>query len=212
MRLRTPEAENRSAIGVMQGAMDAKVSTGRRPEGDVPQAARGMMLRAWDVAFLVLVLASLAGIVWLGIGSYRAAHDLERLKRNAEHFADRLAAIGAIRVGPVDPEACSRKSESVSAATWGECFVAIRRTPDIAVIANHFVPSNPSFARSCSTEDPEVRGAIVVEKGNEWFSAGSAGTSYGPLGDAEAIDKEMLLRVRVCGRWGEPVTVREVRF
>lgn len=186
--------------------------TGRRPEGDVPRATRGMALRAWDVAFLLLVLASLGGIVWLGIGSYRAAHDLERLKRNAEHFADRLAAIGAIRVGAVDPAACARTSLAAGARTWGECFAAIRGSPDVAAIANHFVPSNPSFARSCSTDDPEARGAIVVEKGTEWLSAGSTGTSYAQLGDTDAIDREILLRVRVCGRWGEPVTVREVRF
>lgn len=192
--------------------MEADAPTGRRPEGDVPRATRGMILRAWDVAFLLLVLASLAGIVWLGIGSYRAAHELERLKRNAEHFADRLAAIGANRGVPVDPEACMRTSQATGTRTWGECFAAIRGSPDIAAIANHFVPSNPSFARSCSTDDPEVRGAIVVEKGTEWFSAGSTGTSYAQLGDMEAIDREILLRVRVCGRWGEPVTVREVRF
>ena len=196
----------------MRGVVEAEVPANRRLDDDAPRGARGLALRAWDTAFLVGVLASLAGIVWLGIGSYRAAHDLERLKRNAEHLADRLTAIGAMRSGSVDPKACARKSDAATVATWGECFAAIRGTPDIAAIANHFAPASPSFARSCSTEDAQVRGAIVVEKGNEWFSAGSMGTSYAQFGDDDAIDREILLRVRVCGRWGEPVTVREVRF
>jgi hypothetical protein len=189
-------------------------SPARRDEGGAPRGAGavGVALRAWDTAFLGLILVVLACVGFLGFGSYRSAHDLEKLKRNAEQVAGRLAAVGATRAGAADPGACARKGRAEGGAAWGECFAAIREAPDVAAIANVLVPSNPPFARACSTADPAARGAIVFEKGAEWFSAGSTGTTYGPLGEADEIDREVLLRVRVCGRWGEPITVRDVRF
>lgn len=184
------------------------------PGEQVPQSrARGVALRAWDVAFLLVACGAMVAIAALGVGSYRAAHDLERLKRNAEHVAGRLEAIAAARpAGLADPPACARQPRAPDAAGWGACLAAIRGAPDIAAISNGFAPGNAAFGKACSTDDPAARGTIVFEKGTEWFSAGSTGTSFAPIAEDEAIDREVVLRVRVCGRWGEPVSVREVRF
>jgi hypothetical protein len=182
-------------------------------EAVASQRARGIAIRSWDVAFLVLAVATLAGIAALGVGSYRAAHDLEQLKRNAEHVVARLEAIAATRgTAAADPAACARHAPGATPAGWSACLSAIRSEPDIAAFANGFVAGNQAFGKACSTEDPAARGTIVFEKGTEWFSAGTTGTSFAPVADEEAIDRELVLRVRVCGRWGEPVTVREVRF
>ncbi|MFM8989362.1 MAG: hypothetical protein ACKOUS_06885 [Alphaproteobacteria bacterium] len=174
--------------------------------------AAKLSLRPWDVAFIAVVASMLVGIAILGVASYRAAHDLEKLKRGAELVASRLATLGAARAAGSEQGACARLPRGSGGGNWGECFAVLRQAPDISAIANVFVPDNPVFAKACSTDEPGARGTIVVEKGTEWFSAGTSGTTYAPLADGEELDKEIPLRVRVCGRWGEPVTVREARF
>ncbi len=187
----------------MAGEAEASASTG----------ARGISLRPWDFAFLAITLATLVSIAALGVGSYRSAHDLELVKRHAESVAGRLEAIASGRAGAsADPPACARQVANNASGGWAACLSAIRSAPDISALKNGLVPSNQPFGKACSTEDPATRGTIVLERGTEWFSAGTTGTSFAPAGDDDPIDREVVLRVRVCDRWGAPVTVREVKF
>jgi hypothetical protein len=172
-----------------------------------------LKLRKSDWSFVTLVGMVECLIFVLAINSYFVAHELELLKHDAEAVAAQIEAIGKERADGASRIAnCSRSGGAGEASSWSACWGSITALNQIAALKNPFNAENETFAASCDQADPKTVGTIVVEKGLEWFSAGTTGTYYSPFTGDEAIEKELPIRVKACGRWSESYTVREIKF
>jgi len=178
--------------------------------GSAPQSSRGRDYGAW--IFVATVIFSLIGIAVLARNIFAAAQHLETAKRNAETVARDLAEIGAKRkAGQSEIAECELREENAGKLTWGPCWEAIQKRPEIAKLVNAMEAGNPVFGVSCDGTD-EAIGRIVIDKGTPWFSAGNTGTTFAPSDSEDSIVTETPLRIQVCNRWGEPVKVQEIKF
>jgi hypothetical protein len=165
---------------------------------------------AW--IFVATVIFSLIGIAVLARNIFAAAHHLETAKRNAETVARGLADIGLKRKASQSGVAeCELREENGGKLTWGPCWEAIQKRPEIAELVNAMEAGNPVFGASCDGTD-EAIGRIAIDKGTPWFSAGNTGTTFAPSDSEDSIATETPLRIQVCNRWGEPVKVQEIKF
>ena len=162
--------------------------------------------------FMITVIASLIAIVLLARNIVAAAHHLETAKRNAEIVAKTLADVGAKRKGgQPDVAECQLRAQDNGKLTWGPCWDAITKLPEIARLTNALQPENDVFGPPCDGSDESI-GRIALEKGTPWFSAGNTGVTYAPSDSEDSIVSETPLRVQVCNRRGEAVKVQEIKF
>jgi hypothetical protein len=176
----------------------APPSSGRRDYG------------AW--IFVATVIFSLIGIAVLARNIFAAAHHLETAKRSAETVARDLAEMGVKRKASQSGVAeCELREENAGKLTWGPCWEAIQKRPEIAGLVNAMEAGNPVFGPSCDGSE-EAIGRITIDKGTPWFSAGNTGTTFAPSDSEDSIVTETPLRIQVCNRWGEPVKVQELKF
>jgi len=178
--------------------------------GSAPQSSRGRDYGAW--IFVATVIFSLIGIAVLARNIFAAAQHLETAKRNAETVARDLAEIGAKRkTSQSDVAECELREENAGKLTWGPCWEAIQKRPEIAKLVNAMEAGNPVFGVSCDGTD-EAIGRVIIDKGTPWFSAGNTGTTFAPSDSEDSIVTETPFRIQVCNRWGEPVKVQEIKF
>ena len=162
--------------------------------------------------FMITVIASLIAIALLARNIFAAAHHLETAKRNAETVAKTLVDVGAKRkAGQPEVAECHLRAEDNGKLTWGPCWDAISKLPEIAKLTNALQPENDVFGPPCDGSDESI-GRIALEKGTPWFSAGNTGVTYAPSDSEDSIVSETPLRVQVCNRWGEAVKVQEIKF
>ena len=170
-------------------------------------------LKASDWSFVIVTVSLLGLIGFLGSKSYVAAHELEALKKSGEAVVHQLEATAKERAeGAADLGGCSRNDVSGQPATWAECLNRMKTAPALQALRNPFVSSNNVFGTTCDRGDPLTKGQIVFEKGTEWFSAGSSGITFSAIDDSEPIGKPLTVRIKVCGRWSESYTVRDIKF
>jgi len=175
-----------------------------------PAAQRGPDYGAW--IFMITVVVCLIAIAFLARNIFAAAHNLETAKRHAEAVAKTLADVGAKRkAGQPEVAECHLRPEDAGKLTWGPCWEAIAKLPEIAKLTNPLQPENQVFGPPCDGSDESI-GRISIEKGAPWFSAGNTGVTYAPSDSEDSIVTETPLRVQVCNRWGEAVKVQEIKF
>jgi len=175
-----------------------------------PALRSGRDYGAW--IFMITVAVSLIAIALLARNIFAAAHNLETAKRHAEAVAKTLADVGAKRkAGKPEIMACHLRPEDEGKLTWGPCWDAITKLPEIARLTNALQPENDVFGPPCDGSDGSI-GRIALEKGTPWFSAGNTGVTYAPSDGEDSIVSETPLRVQVCNRWGEAVKVQEIKF
>jgi len=175
-----------------------------------PAAHRGPDYGA--MIFMTTVVVCLIAIAMLARNIFAAAHHLETAKRNAETVAKTLADVGAKRkAGQPEVVECHLRPEDAGKLTWGPCWEAITKLPEIAKLTNALQPENAVFGPPCDGSDDSI-GRITLEKGTGWFSAGNTGVTYAPSDSEDSIVTETPLRVQVCNRWGEAVKVQEIKF
>jgi len=175
-----------------------------------PQSQR--MLDGGAMVFLATVVISLISIAFLALNIFAAAHHLELAKRNAETVAKVLADVGVKRkVGQPEVGECHLRAEDAGKLTWGPCWDAIAKLPEIAKLTNPLQHENDVFGPPCDGSEESI-GRITLEKGAPWFSAGTTGVTYAASDSEDSIVTETPLRVQVCNRWGEAVKVQEIKF
>ena len=161
---------------------------------------------------MTTVVVCLIAIALLARNIFAAAHNLETAKRHAETVAKTLADVGAKRkAGQPEVVECHLRPEDAGKLTWGPCWEAITKLPEIAKLTNALQPENAVFGPPCDGSDESI-GRISLEKGTPWFSAGNTGVTYAPSDSEDSIVSETPLRVQVCNRWGEAVKVQEIKF
>ena len=175
-----------------------------------PALRSGRDYGAW--IFMITVIVSLIAIALLARNIFAAAHNLETAKRHAEAVAKTLADVGAKRkAGKPEVVECHLRPEDEGKLTWGPCWEAITKLPEIAKLTNALQPENEVFGPPCDGSDGSI-GRIALEKGTPWFSAGNTGVTYAASDSEDSIATETPLRVQVCNRWGEAVKVQEIKF
>lgn len=161
---------------------------------------------------MITVTVSLIAIAMLAQNIFAAAHNLEAAKRHAETVAKTLADVGAKRkAGKPEVVECHLRPEDAGKLTWGPCWEAITKIPQIAKLTNPLQAGNDVFGPPCDGSDGSI-GRIALEKGTPWFSAGNTGITYAPSDSEDSIVSETPLRVQVCNRWGEAIKVQEIKF
>ena len=151
-------------------------------------------------------------IAFLALNIFAAAHHLELAKRNAETVARVLTDVGVKRkAGQPEVAECHLRPEDAGKLTWGPCWDAIAKLPEIAKMTNPLQSENDVFGPPCDGSDESI-GRITIEKGTPWFSAGTTGVTYAASDGEDSIVTETPLRVQVCNRWGEAVKVQEIKF
>jgi hypothetical protein len=175
-----------------------------------PQSHR--MLDGGAMVFLATVVISLISIAFLALNIFAAAHHLELAKRNAETVAKVLADVGVKRkAGQPEVAECHLRAEDAGKLTWGPCWDAIAKLPEMAKLTNPLQHENDVFGPPCDGSEESI-GRITLEKGTPWFSAGNTGVTYAASDSEDSIVTETPLRVQVCNRWGEAVKVQEIKF
>ena len=192
--------------------MDAtsQVDLHQAAETPEPAAQRGPDYGAW--IFMTTVVVCLIAIALLARNIFAAAHNLETAKRHAEAVAKTLSDVGAKRkAGQPEVVECHLRPEDAGKLTWGPCWEAIAKLPEIAKLTNPLQHENDVFGPPCDGSEESI-GRISIEKGTPWFSAGNTGVTYAPSDSEDSIVTETPLRVQVCNRWGEAVKVQEIKF
>ena len=175
-----------------------------------PNARR--LLDGGAVVFLATVVISLISIAFLALNIFAAAHHLELAKRNAETVAKVLADVGVKRkAGQPEVGECHLRAEDAGKLTWGPCWDAVAKLPEIAKLTNPLQHENDVFGPPCDGTEESI-GRITLEKGTSWFSAGNTGVTFAASDSEDSIATETPLRVQVCNRWGEAVKVQEIKF
>ena len=175
-----------------------------------PNARR--LLDGGALVFLATVVISLVSIAFLALNIFAAAHHLELAKRNAETVAKVLTDVGLKRkAGQPELAECHLRAEDAGKLTWGPCWDAIAKLPEIAKLTNPLQTENDVFGPPCDGSEESI-GRITLEKGTPWFSAGNTGVTFAASDSEDSIATETPLRVQVCNRWGEAVKVQEIKF
>ena len=178
---------------------------------DLPPSSK-RMLDGGAIVFLATVVISLISIAFLALNIFAAAHHLELAKRNAETVAKVLADVGVKRkAGQPEVGECHLRAEDAGKLSWGPCWDAIAKLPEIAKLTNPLQHENDVFGPPCDGSEESI-GRITLEKGTPWFSAGTTGVTYAASDSEDSIVTETPLRVQVCNRWGEAVKVQEIKF
>ena len=182
----------------MEATSKIEIHEGASSQEPSPNAQR--LLDGGAIVFLATIVISLISIAFLALNIFAAAHHLELAKRNAESVAKVLTDVGLKRkAGQPEVAECHLRAEDAGKLTWGPCWDAIAKLPEIAKLTNP-LQSEKSIGR------------ITLEKGTPWFSAGTTGVTYAASDSEDSIATETPLRVQVCNRWGEAVKVQEIKF
>jgi len=188
------------------------------PETD-GSARKGMSIG--EMAFLLLTILALIGVVLSGRFAYREAVLLQQAKENGLlllHWARAVAAASEGRSGlPHDlcqaTKASVETPDALQTVTWARCREQLwGEHGPLAGRGNPFGTKAPVLATSCEKGYYLGRGAIVLEKGTGSPPGFPASTSYTALGDDEALVKGLMLRILVCDPSGYGVRVGEVKL
>ena len=197
-------------IDRVEATSKIEIHEGASSQEPSPNAQR--LLDGGAIVFLATIVISLISIAFLALNIFAAAHHLELAKRNAESVAKVLADVGLKRkAGQPEVAECHLRAEDAGKLTWGPCWDAIAKLPEIAKLTNPLQSENDVFGPPCDGSEESI-GRITLEKGTPWFSAGTTGVTYAASDSEDSIATETPLRVQVCNRWGEAVKVQEIKF
>lgn len=166
--------------------------------------------RLLDAIFLVIVVCVVVVVVHLGYTTYKEASQTEATKRNAEAIQKWLEETGQARAEgkPVAIEACAK----AAGKTWAACLEALTAPGGpFADLKNVAEEDGLVFAKKCDREQLNTHGAILFEKGTPKIMDPSSYT-FGGFEDGDSIEKDVQMKVLVCGRGFSVIKIAELKF
>ena len=165
-----------------------------------------------EVLFFLVVVGTMAAVVYCGRFAYREATLLEDAKANGQaisRWAESMAEAHA-KGEAVTPSVCGAASEA-EPATWQACREALfGPAGPFAQMRNPFNAANTVLGTQCQRKSAATRGHVLVHKGTP-PPPGMAGSMFwSPLEGKEALVKGLQLRVQVCDAGGYAIGVAEV--
>lgn len=149
-----------------------------------------------DYAFILFLCAITGSVLALGIHSVREVLRIEDVKKEAEDLVQWFKTTAENRkTADFAPSSCNKASTAV----WKDCLAALTAEGGpLHGKTNAFEPGRSVMSRKCDQQDIDTIGTIIVEKGA--IPLGSSSYSYTPFDGTEPMNKDMILRVLVCGR------------
>lgn len=166
-----------------------------------------------ELLFVLLLVAALVGVVFLGSLSYAEAQRTEMAKSHAQTVIEVLRALGPGGNVPASlREPCRlREGPAGAGSSWAACRAGlVAPGGPLAGLPNPFDARQAFFAAQCDRTNLATRGAIVVEKG--YAPVPGAPVAYGPLEDGEVLARGLLLRVLACDKGAFSIRVGELKL
>jgi len=163
---------------------------------------RGMKFS--DYFFILVLLANLILVTYLGIGDYRKGEKVDQSLRNGEqilswfeNFSQKIEAKEAVTQSIWLPLAeGERPSKGAKINTWHSCVESLfHSSGPFQDYANLLMPQALPFAEKCDKHEPGSSGAFIFEK-LTLNPAGPPATS--PMGPGEKLIGSMNIRLSLC--------------
>jgi hypothetical protein len=147
------------------------------------------LLKAGDIAFIILILGVSAGVITLGAHALQETIKIEAVKREAESLEEWMRTNGPRRADTgFEPAACQKKASGL----LGDCLTSIAGDRK-----NHFKDDKPLFAAKCDIANSDSLGAIILERIR---TSASGAIISSPLDGSDEIGQDFTIRIVVCTR------------
>lgn len=149
-----------------------------------------------DYVFVLFLCGVTISVFSLGFHAVREVLRMEEVKKDAEELTQWFKTTAEDRKNPdFSPAACGK----TGSAMWKDCLAALLADGGpLAGKTNGFEPDRAMMSRKCDQQDTETIGTIVIEKGA--IPVGSSSYAYTAFDGTEPVNKDMVLRILVCGR------------
>ena len=159
---------------------------------------RGVMrtMRPVDYIFILVLCGITVSVTALGVHAVQEVLRMEEVKKEAEDLVQWFKTTADERKNAnFAPAACSKAATTV----WKDCLAALLdEGGPLHGKTNAFVPGRALVSKKCDQQDIDTIGTIIVEKGA--IPPGSSSYAYTAFDGTEPVNKDMVLRIIVCGR------------
>jgi hypothetical protein len=175
---------------------------------------------AADKVFLLMLFLIILCVGWVGKMTYREGMKTEAAKENAEALAKWMAQASPLRAKPdfalstcAIPVPVAASAVPVNKPLWDGCLKAlIAPEGPLGALRNPFTGAVPAFAAKCDPAIKSLAGALVLEKLVPAPLGSAVPVIISPLGETDAIDQKMQLRVSACDGGAYPGKPTEFEF
>ena len=149
-----------------------------------------------DFVFIIFLGGITVSVFALGYHAVREVLRIEEVKKEAEDVTQWFKATADQRKNAdFKPEACQKADGRV----WKDCVAALTAAGGpLHDKVNPFEAGRKLISKKCDQNDTDTIGTIIIDKGA--IPPGSSSYSYTPFDGTEPMNKDLTLRVIVCGR------------
>jgi hypothetical protein len=164
-----------------------------------------------DWIFILLVVAALALVAYLGQIAFGHAQQTEKTKRNGEALVTWLSTASAERFKPDYPVKACAGGGDPKTSTWGACLEHLLAN-DFKSMQNPFKGKTPEFIEACNPSDKSLKGEIVILKNTATPAGSAVATVSSKLAAEDSIDQKLQLSIGICDQGAYLVKVSDVEF
>jgi hypothetical protein len=96
--------------------------------------------------------------------------------------------------------------------TWGACFEYLMNKSELKDMLNPFTNEAPQFVAACIPSDPNLPGAILIEKLTPTPPGSAVPVINSQLINSDPIDQKLQLRISVCDKGSYAIKIAEFEF
>jgi hypothetical protein len=96
--------------------------------------------------------------------------------------------------------------------TWGACFDYVMTKSELKDMLNPFTGEAPLFVAACIPSDPNLPGAILIEKLTPTPPGSAVPVINSQLVNSDPIDQKLQLRISVCDKGSYSIKIAEFEF
>ena len=100
----------------------------------------------------------------------------------------------------------------VKPGTWGACFEYLMNKSELKDMLNPFTNEAPLFVAACIPSDPNLPGAILIEKLTPTPPGSAVPVINSQLVNTDPIDQKLQLRISVCDKGSYAIKIAEFEF
>jgi hypothetical protein len=164
----------------------------------------------WDRMFLLLLLAVLLLVSWVGVLAYQEGQKTEITKRQGEAWMEWLANASAKRFdADFSPATCTGGSPN----SWAGCVASLQQ-PGAALSAmiNPFSGQPLSMVSRCDVADRSLAGGLLIEKLIPTPPGSPIPLVNANMQEHDSIETKLQIRVTMCDKGSSPIKIGEIEF
>ena len=176
-----------------------------------PSAHPGTAPTFADWIFILIVIAALSLVAYLGEIAYEHAQQTEKSKRNGEAMATWLSEASAQRFeADFKIPACAGGGDAKS-SLWGPCIEHLMAN-DFKDMRNPFKGVAPQFIEQCNPADKSLSGEIVLLKMTPTPPGSAVPSINSKLAAEDSIDQKLQLSIGICDKGSYLVKIADFEF